>query len=245
METKDAPVVEEKDTKEEVVEKDTKEVEKEATVGEQLGTDKKEVESKPQAKTVPEAVFLDLKSELKELKQSIKDNDKSKSEIVGDMDDIAKKYDIKPEFLNELVGAIQTKTKKEFDAELEDRLKPLKDKEKSEKIETAFSKAYDKAIESAPEFKDVVNREVIKALSLNPANASKTFKQIMEESYGHLVTGKRTLDHSGGSGRAETPGKVDFDRISKDTKYYAEVMTNPTLRAEYNSNMTDRLKSII
>ncbi len=243
--TKTVPVVEAKDTKSveeakaETPEK-TPEVKKEATIGEQLGMEKK-VESKPQTKTVPEATFLEMKNEFKALKKSVEEGNKAKAEVAGDVSEIAKKYDIKPEFLNELVGAIQDKTKKEFDAELQDKLKPLKDKEQSEKIESAFDKAYTKALENAPEFKDVVNREVIKALSLNPTNASKTFNQIMEESYGHLITGKRSLDPTGGPSPRETTTKVDFARAEKDTAYFEEVMANPKLKEEYNEGITGRL----
>jgi len=244
---KDAQEVESKETKPgEEAKPEAKEepkAKKEATIGEQLGT--KKVESKPEAKTVPEAVFLDVKKELKALKKSVDEGNKAKAEVSGDIAEIAKQYDIKPEFLEEFANAIQDKTKKEFEADIADKLKPLKEKEQSEKIETAFGVAYDKALEASPEFKDVVQRDVIKALSLNPANASKTFNQIMEESYGHLVTGKRSIDQSGGPSPKETTSAVDFGRMKTDTKYYSEVMANPTMKKEYNEGMTGRLATVI
>jgi len=244
METKDVPAVEDKDTKEVVADPIVEETKKEATIGEELGTKKVEPKAK-EVRTVPEATFLEMKNDFKALKKSIDDSNKSKADVTGDISDIAKRYDIKPKFLTELVDEIKGQTKKEFDAEIAEKLQPLKDKEKSEKIETAFDTAYLKALDKAPEFKDVVNRDVIKALSLNPENASKTFNKIMEESYGHLIQGKRTIDPSGGPAPRETTDSVDFDRIKNDTKYFGEVMANPKLKAEYNDSMTERLSSVI
>lgn len=50
-------------------------------------------------------------------------------------------------------------------------------------IEEIFSENFNKVMEGMPEYKDVVNRDVIKELSLLPQNAKKTFQQIVEETY--------------------------------------------------------------
>ena len=55
----------------------------------------------------------------------------------------------------------------------ENKLKPIAAKEKADRIERVFATHFDKAMAEMPEFKEVVNRSVIKTLSLDPANANK------------------------------------------------------------------------
>lgn len=124
-------------------------------------------------------------------------------------------------------------------------MKPLKDKERLEKIDTAFNEHFDKTIAKMPEFDGVVNKNVIKQLSLDPSNKNKTFQQLIDEAYGHLVTGKKTLEGAKPSVSRGEAGDVDFDKMKKDTNYYKEVMSNPSLKKKYNADLTKRLSSVL
>jgi hypothetical protein len=55
--------------------------------------------------------------------------------------------------------------------------------QKDAKIEVIFQKYFKIAIDGMPEYKDIVDPSVIKALSLDPINANKTFQQIIIEAY--------------------------------------------------------------
>ena len=61
-------------------------------------------------------------------------------------------------------------------------------------MEAAFATGLEKALQNAPEYRDVVNVSVIKALAFNPANANKTYRQLLEEAYGNAITGQRTVE---------------------------------------------------
>lgn len=55
---------------------------------------------------------------------------------------------------------------------------------RDERIDTQFWEAFNRTIATMPEYKDVVEPQIIKTLSLMPANANKTFAQIIIGAYG-------------------------------------------------------------
>jgi len=219
---------------------------KETTIGEVL--DPKEKKD-GEGKTVPEAAFLELKKENKETKKALADLQRkieagaSKEEVNADIESIGEEFGVDKKFLNKLAAAIRKEADKDAEERLAGRLKPLEEKERAAKIEKVFTQHFDKAMVDMPEYADIVNRDVIKALSLDPSNQNKTFTQLIEETYGKaLPAGKRTLEtttHRGG----KSPDKVDFDRASKDQKYLTEILSNPDTKKEYNEGLTERLSS--
>ena len=115
------------------------------------------------------------------------------------------------------------------------------EKEKAEKFDKVFNQHFTKALEQLPEFDGVVNKEVIKTLSLNPANANKTFTQLIEEAYGHLVSGKRTLDVANSRNSRLEAGEVDVKRANTDIEYFREIKSNPHLLKKYNEMISKDL----
>lgn len=210
------------------------------TIGEVL-TPEPPVVEKP-ANQVPESVFLkeksarkDLEKKVKELEETIKSG-ATKSEVSADIESIAKEYDIDPSFLDKFAKTIRSETETKLKSELDSKFKPIEDKEKETKINAAFETHFNKALESMPEFKDIVNPQVIKSLSLLPQNVNKTFPQLIEETYGNAITGKRTIPTTTPGGGKE-PAPLDIQRAKKDTAYFQEIMANPKLKAEYNDKM--------
>jgi hypothetical protein len=234
-ESSDAPVTEA------VVETPQVEAKTEETISEVLGT--KETPKAKEPKTVPEAVFLEQKRELKALKKMIEDG-ATKKEVAADIKSLAEKHNIDEEFLNEFVATVKESSKAEFEAELASKLAPLQERERGEKIEKAFDKAFKRALNDAPEYEGIVNREVIKALSLDPKNANKTFNQLIDESFGHLVTGKKTIDYSSGSNRSDG-ATVDMAKAKSDGEYFKKVMADPVLKKQYNEGIDGRLASML
>jgi len=218
---------------------------KEETVGEVIQQQTNKDEAKPEVVGLDK--FLDIKNQVKEQKKIIKDletrlaSGETAEEISEDIDAIADEYpDVSKSFLKKLVNAVKKESEKSFEAKYAPKLKSLEDKETSEKIDRAFSGAFNKAIDSMPEYKDIVNAEVIKALSLDPRNSKKTFPQLIEETYGRAIVGKRTIEQTRPHGGKE-PDSIDFDRAKKDGKYFTEIMADPDLRKEYNSSLISRL----
>lgn len=201
------------------------------------------LETVPEKETVGLDKFLELKKENKEFKKSIKDleakiaDGASGKEVSADIAALSEEYpDVDPNFLNKLSAAIKAQVREESKAEIESRIKPLEAKERTAKIDDAFKTHYNLAMEKMPEFKAIVNPDVIKTLSLDPKNSNKTFSQIIEETYGSALTGKRTMDTTTPAGGKE-PGPLDFQKARSNATYFDEVMADPTLKAEYNKKM--------
>jgi hypothetical protein len=236
------PEEEVKETKVEEITKTTDEVEEEKSETIESLLNKEEEKDD----RVPLKTFLETKKEKKSLEKeisSLKEQIKqgaTKAEISSDLKGIAEKYDVDANFLEELSTIIYSKAKSEADEVLSSKLKPLEAREKAERIEKIFSENFNKVMEDMPEYKDVVNRNVIKELSLLPQNAKKTFYQIVEETYGNTVTGKKTMETSTPRGGKET--SYDESRMASDPKYFAEIMANPELKKKYNDGLMDRLK---
>ena len=95
-------------------------------------------------------------------------------------------------------------------------------------------------MEKMPDFKGLADPDVIKTLSLDPKNANKTLTQIVEDTYGNFLTGRRTVETTTPRGGKE-PEKIDFARMTKDPSYYKEVMSDPDRKKEYNNNLHERL----
>lgn len=220
------------------------EPEKMETVSEALGINETPV-AKEEVKVVPEAVFLEVKRELKALKRRLDTGEEpTKKEVSASIKSIADKYSLDDEFLGELVSAVRSESKSEFEDTLAAKLGPIQERDREEKIDKAFTGAYARAIEAAPEFKGIANSSVIKALSLDPKNSNKTFNQLLEEAYGHLIEGKRTVDAPHGGNKGDNM-VLDMARAKTDPKYFAEIMDNPVLKKQYNEKLPESLSAFL
>ena len=219
----------------------TKEVEKpaeavaEKTIGEQLN----------KQENVPLSKFLEIKNESKEAKQEISDLKKqiedgaSKKDISKGIKEIADEHNVDENFLNEFASIIKAQAEKEIDSKIAEKLKPLQEEDNAKKVDDIFNTNYDKVLENLPEFKDVANKAVIKTLALDPANKNKTFTKIIEEAYGHLIQGKKTIDSSTPNSKSE--GETLDKAKLKDPVYMKKVLADPELKKEYNEGLIKRL----
>lgn len=212
---------------------------KEETINEVFNTEEKK-SSKPD--TVPLDTFLatdkanrELRKQIKELQEKI-DNGATEEEVSSDIDSIADEFNVDKSFLSKLEKAMELK----FEARVSEKLRPFEEREKSEKVDNVFNTYYEKAIEKLPEYKGVVNKNVIKTLSLQGENGDKTISQIIEETYGNALGGRRTIETTTPRG-GEGPKTVDFDRAAKDPSYFTEVMEDPDLKEKYNENLAQRV----
>lgn len=212
--------------------------------GNKPGGDKKP-EGEPE--TVPLATFLDMKKDAKKFEKLFNDLKEKKQdgasddEVSGDLDALAEEFDIEPKFVKKLAKILEGKAEKKAGEALKplmEQNEKLSKKEREEAIDKAFKKHYAEALETMPEYKEIANADAIKALSLLKENANKTFAQLIEETYGKAITGKRTIDSTKPGGGKE-PSPLDMDKARKDTKYFEEVMSDPVLKAEYNKRMLE------
>lgn len=175
-----------------------------------------------------------LESRLKKLEESI-ENDDSDDDIQGDIDDIAEEFNVDKKFLKKLQKSFEAK----YDEKVSSKLKPLEEKEKAERFDTAFNGYFDKAIEKMPELEGIVSKDAIKSLAQLPQNSNKTLTQLIEDTYGNSIEGKRTIESSKVRGTTE-PTEVDFNKAKTDTEYFKQVMANPELKKKYNAELAQR-----
>ncbi len=179
-----------------------------------------------------EKLFNDLKTKSEK-------GDAPDKEIAEDLDALAEEFDIDPKFVKKLSKILEGKAEKkvgESMAPILEQNQKLTQKEKEEAIDKAFEKHYTAALETMPEYVDIANANVIKALSLLPANKDKTFAQLIEDTYSKAITGKRTIaDTKPGGGKDPEP--IDYDKAKNDTAYFQEIMKDPQKKKEYNEHM--------
>jgi|JI61114BRNA_FD_contig_31_167912_length_881_multi_4_in_0_out_0_1 hypothetical protein len=213
----------------------TPEVATEQTVGEMAG------DTQPTPRVVDEHVFVAEKKarkaaerRIKELEQSIA-NGATNAEISDDIAEISEEFDVDPHFLQKLAKVAKTQAEKELDAKYSEKFSA---KEKAEKFDDTFTKAYTEALNRGPEFSGIANADVIKQLAQLPQNSRKTVTQLIEETYGNALTGKRTIETTQPGG-GKDPEPLDLKRAETDIEYFKEVMADPKKKAQYNKHMIE------
>ena len=213
----------------------TPEVEKAQTISEVIEAVSLQ-EKKPE--TVGLDKFLELKRENKEMRQSMKaiqdkvDAGASDSQVSADIKAYAEEYGVDTKSIEKILDMADRRAEEKYGS----KLKSVEEGTKASKIQEAFSKHFGLAMENMPEYTGIVNPDVIKTLSLQPQNANKTFKQLIEETYSGALTGKRTMDTTTpGGGKDAEP--LDFKKANSDVSYFEKVMNDPKLKAEYNAKM--------
>jgi len=193
-------------------------------------------EDKPEPKTVPEATFLEEKKARKALEKEVKDlrsridAGATDEEVSDSVEALVSKYGADNRgFLTDLDKLIEKRAK----TVAESMVKPFHEKDRAEKIQQVFTQHFDKAMGDMEEYKGIVNKDVIFALSLNPSNSSKTIPQLIEDTYGNAVSGKRSIETTTPRG-GTAPTTFDPARANKDAAYLREVIADPDLKKQYD-----------
>lgn len=123
---------------------------------------------------------------------------------------------------------------------LAQKLEQIEKRDRDSQFKARFKEHLGQALDNSPEYKDVVNADVIEAMVLNSKNANKTYKQLLEEAYGNALTGRRTIETTTPRGGAKD-SKVDMKRAQSDAAYRHEILADPDMRKQYNEGLTDRV----
>jgi phosphoglucomutase len=168
----------------------------------------------------------------------------TKKEVSDEVSSIADEFNVDPKFLKKIADSIR----KDVEGELENKLKPIEEMNKAEKFDKAFTKDVNEVLADMPDFKDIVNKDVIKSLTLkylsDSSKKNMTLREIIEETYAGSLRGKRTIETTTPRGGKE-PEDIDTVRMKKDPTYLAEVLANPTLKAKYNKEMLKRVENYL
>lgn len=217
---------------------------KEPTLGEVLQTEPKTVT--PEAPKFTEADFMAVKSKNKELQRAVKDLKKqieggaTTTDTSETLQDLAEEFDVDIKFLKKLESSMRKGIEQEVEAKIAASIQPITEADKASKRNQIFDQHFDTALDRLPEeYKGIVNKDVIKTLSFQKENGNKTLSQLIEETYGKAIPGRRTLETTTPRG-GKDPQEIDFAEARKNPAYFQEIMSDPALKKQYNEGLAER-----
>lgn len=191
-------------------------------------------EKKPTPETVPLAVYLELKDDVKELKKELKESkgsSKTRVEIQG-VGELAKKYpDVNEEFIQDMLNSATIEATKK----IEEKYTPIIEKQEQEKKQIAFDQAFDKLYEDAkqanPDLPQTMDKELIKELAMTPKYRNTPVADILVKMYATTVSGKSSSEDDMRTGAERVEDVVNFDKITPEQR--KAVMADDKARAKY------------
>lgn len=197
-----------------------------------------------QQDVVPLSKYMEEKRERKALEARIAELESVKSKPTSeDLRKLADEHGADPELLEALEKRWGTKqaTEKVVDPELKKELEEIKQEQQKEKTEKIFNSLWDKAMEVAPEYKGVADKNVLRQLSFLPENRHLTLSGLMEKVYGGVVKGNKTIETVRPSGKEKGVSDIDFKKMSDSD--WEVVKENPELKKKYNEYLVETVKN--
>lgn len=191
-------------------------------------------EAKHAPETVPLPVYLELKEDLKALKQELKDSKGSSKERVTaqGLDEISKKYpDVNEEFIKDILNSATTEATKK----IEEKYSPIIERQETEKKQAAFDKAFDnlfeKTLKDNPELPTTIDKDAIKALASTPQYRNIPLAEILTKMYSTGTQGRSSSEDDTRSASDKVEDIVNFDKITPEQRN--AVLDDPKARAKY------------
>lgn len=184
--------------------------------------------------TVPLAVYLELKEDLKALKQEIKESKGSERSRVANegVSDLAKKYpDVNEDFINDILSSATSKATKEIEAKYSPIIEKQERVEKQAIFDRAFDNLYNKAILDNPDLPDTIDKELVKELALTPKYRNIPLSDILVKMYGNINVSKSSSENDMRSSSDRVSEVADFAKITPEQR--SSIMEDPKARAKY------------
>lgn len=129
---------------------------------------------------------------IKELQEQAKRGGIGAQDAKDELEAIAEKWELKPEFVKELSSLLLNKSKKQFEDEYLSDIKDIKAKTEQQskqvtnaQITGAISKEFDRVISENPSLAKVAKREAVKKYIMsNEDNLGRSMDEIIDELYG-------------------------------------------------------------
>lgn len=214
---------------------------KEGTVESEIAKNQSEVapkvENKSETKvqeTVPLAVYLDLKEEVKSLRHDIKEaktSSKSNVEIQG-LSELTSKYpDVNEDFIRDMLSSATSEATKKIEA----KYSPIIEKQELEKKQVAFDIAFNnlfsKTIQENPDLPKTIDKELVKELASTPKYRNTPLSEILIKMYAVDTQGKSSSENEARSGADRIDDIVSFDKITPEQK--KNIMADEKTRKKY------------
>lgn len=185
--------------------------------------------------TVPYYKFKEINDKLKEAQDQLA---KGQQIDVDDLDDLATKYDVSSDFINDLYKVVDKKTSQKYQA----RDAEIEQTQRQDAFDKTFQTSFDKSMGNLPEYSKVVNPEVIKTLSLDPKNQNKTMTQLIKDTYGNAISGRKPMESAKPGATRSEGDDLDLARAKSDTAYFSEIMKDPAKKKAYNENLARTIR---
>jgi hypothetical protein len=207
--------------------------------------------------------MVGIMSDLVKTVQDLKANGsapQSDAELDAEVAKLSTKWKADPQFVRDMLTSSRGLSEKQLNKTLKDSTKKKEDDEDDDddepktpptkvtidpaRLATAVNDQLDAFLKDMPEYKGIVNAEVIKALVLADPNKNmnRTINDLVEEVYGNAVGGKKSIDTTKpAAGGSEAP---DFNKpLSQET--YREVMADKDQRGKYVDNLIEKAKKFL
>lgn len=202
---------------------------KEAPAGSVEAEVGKEMPKKPD--TVPLAVYLELKEDMKSLKHEIKSAKEKEKETVAvrGVADIHEKYpDVSKDFINDILVSATLSAKNEIEA----KYNPILEKQELEKKQIAFDRAFDKLFDGAVQESGIsgVDKELVKEIAVTPKYRNTPVAEIIKKIYGEQP-GRGSSENDVRAKVEDVTTISDFGKMNNEQK--RAVLEDPKARQKY------------
>lgn len=202
-------------------------------------------ESKPatqSTETVPLPKYMEEKKLRKQLEDRVTELETSGGKpTAADLKELADKYEASPQLLAELDKRWGKGASKETSPATDPRITAIEHELAQGKRDKIFDGLWDKALEIAPEFKDVADKSSIKILAGLTENKDLTMTQLLEKVYQNVPQGKRTIE-SGKNGGREKNSDVNFKEMGDED--WNAIKNDPTSKAKYDEHLLESVKNL-
>lgn len=191
-------------------------------------------EQKTEPKVVPEAAFLELKSELKALKKELKDakTSEQKAVIVSDIRDLTEKYpDVDKSFIQDILNSATIEATKKIEEKYTPIIQKQEQEKKIQEFNKAFDNLYEKTLNENPELPSNIDKEIVKTLAMTPAYRKIPLSEVIKKIYGESVQDKTTTENDMRVGADKIDDIVSFEKITPEQKKL--IMSDEKSRKKY------------
>lgn len=193
-------------------------------------------ETTPEPKVVPEAAFLSLKKELKELKQELKESKSSEQKAVlsAGIEELSSKYpDVSPDFIKDMLSSATKEATKTIEEKYTPILAKQEQKEKQVAFDTAFDNLFERTLQENPDLPKNIDKELVKELAITPKYRNVKLIDVVNKIYSPTVEAKSSSENDMRTGADRVDDIVSFDKINPDQK--KAIMADPKSRSKYFS----------
>jgi hypothetical protein len=191
-------------------------------------------EQKTEPKVVPEAAFLELKSELKALKKELKDakTSEQKAVIASDIRDLTEKYpDVDKSFIQDILNSATIEATKKIEEKYTPILQKQEQEKKIQEFNKAFDNLYEKTLNENPELPSNIDKEIVKTLAMTPAYRKIPLSEVIKKIYGENTPSKITTENETRTGADKIDDIVSFEKITPEQKKL--IMSDEKSRKKY------------